>query len=591
MAGKARLKSSTNLTPDDTDPLKADFRNFLWLVWRHLNLPDPTPVQYDLAVWLQHGPRRQVDMAFRGVGKSWITSAFVVWLLYCNPQTKIMVVSASKQRADDFTTFTMRLISEMEVLRFLRPREDQRNSKVAFDVGPARADHSPSVKSVGITGQLTGSRADYIIADDIEIANNSDTEGKRMKLAEMVKEFDAVLKDKQHSPSRVIYLGTPQSEQSIYNELENRGYVIRIWPSRYPKPDKRERYGHRLAPFIQDALDRDPTLAVMPGDAERGQPVDPKRFGHEDLVERELSYGRSGFALQFQLDTTLSDAERYPLKLQDLIVFPLDTLRGPSDLVWGSAPTQRYEKLPAVGLNGDFYYQPMFVSQDFVPYEGSVMFVDPSGRGKDETAYAIVKQLHGRLFFVDYGSFLGGYSEKTLQAICNAARTHAVNLILCEPNYGGGMFTQLLRAESQKLYPVQIEDADWASTQKELRIIDTLEPLMNQHRLVVSPNVIDKDYRSVEGYSTEDAQKYRLFYQMTRITRDRGALAHDDRLEALAGACRYWVESMNRDTMQAHLAAKEAAFDAELEKFKRGVFAGRFNAEPDDGQNPSRIRR
>jgi hypothetical protein len=586
-ASKARLLNNSRLA--DLDPLKSDFRNFLYLVWKHLGLPDPTPVQYDLAYHLQHGPKRQINMAFRGIGKSWITSAFVVWLLYCDPQRKIMVVSASKQRADDFTTFTMRLIMEMEILRFLRPREEQRNSKVAFDVGPARPDHSPSVKSVGITGQLTGSRADYIVADDLEVTNNSDTEGKRAKLANDVKEFDAILKPLK--TSRIIYLGTPQTEQSIYLELETRGYVIRIWPGRYPKPDRVERYGHRLAPWIIKQLEKNPGLATQPGDPMRGQSVEPTRFSHEDLLERELSYGRSGFALQYMLDTSLSDAERYPLKLSDLIVFPLDSVRGPSDLVWGSAPSQRYERLPAVGLNGDAYYQPIFVAKDFLTYEGSVMFVDPSGRGKDETAYAVVKQLHGRLFFTDYGAFRGGYTEKTLEAICMAARKESVNLILCEPNYGGGMFTQLLKAASQRLYPVTVEDADWVRTQKEARIIDTLEPVLNQHRLVVSPQLIERDFNSVDGYPTEAAPKYRLFFQLSRITRDRGALAHDDRLEALAGAVHYWVESMNRDTMKAHLEAKEAKLDAELEKFKNSVFARRFDYIPDDGQNPNRIRR
>lgn len=551
------------------DPLKADFRNFLWMVWKHLGLPDPTPVQYDIAQFLQHGPRRCVIEAFRGVGKSWVTSAFVCWLLYCDPQLKIMVVSASKSRADDFSTFTLRLINEIEILHFLRPREEQRSSKIAFDVGPAKPDHSPSVKSVGITGQLTGSRADYIIADDIEVVSNSATQALRDKLAELVKEFDAVLKP----GGRVIYLGTPQCEQSLYNSLPERGYVVRIWPARYPTADKREKYGAKLAAMISNALDKDPSL--------EGHSTDPDRFSDEDLTEREMSYGRSGFALQFQLDTSLSDADRYPLRLRDLIVLPLDPLRGPSDLAWASGPEQIFDEVPAVGLNGDHYYRPIFVSKEYVQYEGSVMFVDPSGRGKDETTYSVVKMLHGRLFLTDIGAFLGGYDEKTLTDICMAARKQHVNLILCEPNYGGGMFTQLLSAVAMKTYPVEVRDAEWARVQKEMRIIDTLEPIMNQHRLVVCPSVIAKDYRSTEGYSSEDQQGYRLFYQLTRITRDRGALKHDDRLDALAGAVAHWTEYMNRDIEKAHLAHKEALIDAELEKFMSQVIgADRFNPNP-----------
>ncbi len=298
------------------------------MIWQHLNLPKPTVIQYDIANWLQRGPRRMVIEAFRGVGKSWVTAAFVCWQLYCNPQVKIMVVSASKQRADDFSTFTLRLISEVAVLRHLAPKDDQRQSKVAFDVSPARPDQTPSVKSVGITGQLTGGRADIIIVDDVEVPGNSQTQGMRDKLSELVKEFDAVLKP----GGRIIYLGTPQTEQSLYLKLPERGYVVRIWPSRYPTPEKREKYGARLAPLISQALDDDPSLA--------GKPTDEERFSDEELTERELSYGRSGFALQYQLDTSLSDADRYPLKLRDLIVYPLDPERGPTDLVWAAGPSR-----------------------------------------------------------------------------------------------------------------------------------------------------------------------------------------------------------------------------------------------------------
>ncbi|WP_322996972.1 phage terminase large subunit [Castellaniella sp.] len=550
---RSHLLSSTSKT--NPDPLKADFRNFLWLIWQHLNLPEPTPVQYDIASYLQHGPRRLVIEAFRGVGKSWITSAFVCWLLYCNPQLKIMVVSASKARSDQFSVFTLRLIREVDILRFLEPRAGQRESTVAFDVGPARPDHSPSVKSVGITGQLTGSRADVIVADDIEVVNNSSTQAQRDKLAEIVKEFDAILKP----GGRVIYLGTPQTEQSLYNALPERGYVIRIWPARYLLPEKRERYGAKLAPFISDAQDADQSLA--------GLPTDPKRFSHDDLMEREASYGRSGFALQFQLDTSLSDADRYPLKLSDLVVMPLDPYRGPTDLVWVSGTQNALQDLPAVGLSGDRYHAPAWTSGAFEQWEGSAMFIDPSGRGKDETAYVVVKTLHGRMFLTAAGGLKGGYDEETLKSILMVAKKHEVNIILAEPNFGGGMFTALLKGVSQQVYPVKIEDAEWSRTQKEARIIDTLEPVMNQHRLIVCPSVIEQDYKSTETYTVEEQQAYRLFYQMTRLTADRGSLGHDDRLDALAGAVAYWTKVMSRDTERAALDQKERLQDAEIERF------------------------
>lgn len=232
------------------DPLKEDMRNFLYVTWKFLGLPEPTPIQYDIAHYLMTGPRRKIVEAFRGVGKSWITTAYAVWKLYRDPDIKIMVVSASKAAADNFSVFALQLIKGMPELRHLIPRSDQREAKVSFDVGPARESKDPSLRSLGITSQLTGSRADLIIADDIEVTNNSQTQAMREKLAEQVKEFDAILKP----GGEITFLGTPQCEQSIYNVLPQRGYDIRIWPARYPDEAQLAAYGDRLAPLIRQQL-------------------------------------------------------------------------------------------------------------------------------------------------------------------------------------------------------------------------------------------------------------------------------------------------------------------------------------------------
>lgn len=565
---KQTLKGSTHLSTH-RDPLREDFRNFLFLVWKHLNLPPPTKVQYDIAKFLQHGPKRLIIEAFRGVGKSWVTSAFVLWLLYCDPQLNILVVSASKQRADDFSTFTLRLIFEMELLAHLRPTGEQRMSKVSFDVGPARASHAPSVKSLGITSQIAGSRADVLIADDIEVPNNSDTQLKRDKLSEQIKEFDAVLKP----GGRILYLGTPQTEQSIYNLLPDRGYQVRIWPARYPDEERRAKYGSKLAPMIGRELDANPDIV--------GRSTDPERFSDKDLTERELSYGRSGFALQFYLDTSLSDEDKFPLKLSDLIVMGLNPKKAPREITWGSGPELTHEKLQAVGLPGDRYHRPIFYDKDFIDYEGSVMFVDPSGRGKDETAWAVVKQCHGTLYLTHVRATRGhGYSNEVLDRILADAKEQGVTLILVEPNMGDGMFAQLLRARCQLTYPVNVEDADWSKSQKEARIIDTLEPLMNQHRLVVCSKVIEWDYASTEAFPSDEVNKFRLFYQMTRITRNRGSLSHDDRLDAVAGAVAYWLDNMDRNTEVAVEQRKQELLDAELARFMETALGSSYDSAP-----------
>ena len=559
-----QLRTTTSHTPplDPLKEIKKDFRNFLWVVWRHLGLPPPTDVQYDIADWLQHGPRRQIMEAFRGVGKSWITVAFVCWLLLNNPNEKILVTSANESKANEFSTFTLQLIRSLPFLVHLAPRADQRQSLESFDVNGAQPDQAPSVKSVGITGQVTGSRATRIVADDIEIPKNSDTHTKREKLLENIKEFDAVIKP----GGRIYYLGTPQTEQTIYNTLISRGYVMRIWPSRYPSDINK--YGMNIAPWIREAVEKNPKIV--------GTPTDPKRFSDEDLRERELSYGRSGYALQFQLDTSLSDAEKYPLKLSDLIVFPLDTFRAPIDFMWASSAEHIVCQQFTVGLQGDRYHQPAWYSPDVAAYENTLMFVDPSGRGKDETAYVVLKLLHGRIFLVAAGGFLGdGYSPEVLKKLLSVAKKYNAPQILSEPNFGGGMFSKLLQSTAQSEgFSIGAEDAEWSTTQKEARIIDTLEPVMNQHRLIVCPSVIESDYNSTLKYDGDNAPHYRLFYQLTRMVKEKGALPYDDRLDCLAMGVGYYTEQLARDTHRAVLDHKEALLNKELERFMKHALGG-----------------
>ena len=525
-----------------------DFRNFVFLSWDHLGLPEPTPIQLDISQYLQKGPRRRVVQAFRGVGKSWLTSAYVVFRLLHDPRLNVLVVSASKQRADDFSTFTLRLINEIPICQHLKPREDQRNSKIAFDVGPAPASQAPSVVSKGITSQITGSRADLIIADDVESLNNSATFLMREKLLSSIAEFEAVLKP----GGEVIYLGTPQTEQSIYHGLHEKGYDTRIWPARYPDNRLKTAFGTKLAPTLAEGKEGDPT--------------DPRRFNALDLMEREASYGRTGFALQFMLDSTLSDADRYPLKLADLIVLGLNSESAPEKPIWAANISNIVKDIPCVGFNGDRYYGPMDIQGKWIPYEGGVMAIDPSGRGDNETAYAVVKMLNGYLYVTAAGGVKGGYSEETLRKLVKIAKSNTVNRIICESNFGDGMFTELLKPYLVRDYPCTVEEVRH-NIQKERRIVDTLEPVMNQHRLVIDSGVIREDYESTKQYASEKALHYSLMWQMSRMTRNKGALAYDDRIDVLSMAVSFWVEQMGQDAARKMAIRKDDVLQAELDRF------------------------
>lgn len=543
-----------------TARMKADFVFFLFVLWKALSLPVPTRCQIDMAKKLSAGDnRRFILQAFRGIGKSFITCAFVVWKLWNNPDLKFMIVSASKERADANSIFIKRIIDLMPQLQELKPKQGQRDAVISFDVGPAKPDHSPSVKSVGITGQLTGSRADILIADDVEVPNNSATQAARDRLSELVKEFDAILKP----GGTIIYLGTPQNEMTLYRELEGRGYTTTIWPARYPRDRKDwQSYGDRLAPMLQAELEEDPESFYW-------RPTDEVRFDDTDLKERELSYGKAGFALQFMLNPNLSDAEKYPLKLRDLIVADLDPESSPMVYQWLPNPQNKREDVPNVGLIGDSYHTYQTVGSAFSSYTQKILVIDPSGRGKDETGYAVLYQLNGYIFAMEVGGMRGGYEDSTLEALAKIGRKWKVNEYVIEGNFGDGMYLELFKPVAARIHPAAVTEVK-SKGQKELRICDVLEPIMGSHRLIVNAAAIVQDYQSASDKDGVRNPIYSLFYQMTRISRERGALAHDDRLDALAIGVQFFVESMAKDANKGEREVTEEWLEEQMENPRKG---------------------
>jgi hypothetical protein len=524
-----------------------DFRNFLYIVWKHLNLPEPTPIQYDIAEFLQDmSNHNRMVQGYRGVGKSWISSAYVMWRLHLNPELKFLVVSASSNRAKDFTRFCKRLIAEIPILNGLQPSSEQRNSVDSFDVYGISPAHAPYVKAVGVAGQLTGSRADEIISDDIEILQNSITAAMREKLSNVIGEFTSILKPNGY----ITFLGTPQSVDSVYNGLSNT--VFRIYPARYPALEDLDAYKGNLAPRLFEELNKDPLLV--------GQPTDPLRFDEDELLRRELEQGRSTFQLQYMLNTSLTDADRYPLKLNDLIVTELSDTKAPEFVVHSTAAKDMIKDIPLIGMHKDSLHRPSKVSEKWLPYQSIVMSIDPSGLGKDETAYSVVGYTDCVLYLLDNGGFKGGgYDDSVLLALAKIAKRFKVNDVIIENNFGGGMFTKLFRPILLKFHRCGINEVK-STTNKELRIIDTLEPLFNQHKLVVNYSVVDKDLKEIEN--NPRTIDYSLFYQLTRFTREKGSVKHDDRLDSLAMAVEYWIEFMDVD---AETLAKMRA-EEELDK-------------------------
>jgi hypothetical protein len=561
------------LQPEDTWDFYESFPEFTKAVWAQLRLPAPTRRQLQIAQRLQEATSvesaRDIVRAFRGVGKSYLTAAFVIWRLMRNPRDeKVLIVSATGTKAKDFVSMVKTLIRQMPLLAGLVPREDQRDMADAFDVNGSSVAQSKSVTARGITSQITGGRATLIVADDVEIPANSKTEDARTRLLHYTSEFEAIILP----GGDVVFLGTPQTEESIYNRLvKERGYSSYTVPARFPSPEKREGYllkddnGH-----THDILARELIEEFEAGTLKAGDATDPERFNNRELTKRE-GRGRAFFALQYMLDTSLSDAERYPLKQRDLMVMSLNADKAPRTLAWGldSHRLNVIGDIPNLGFSGDMLLGPLFRDAEWRDYEGGgVLFVDPAGRGKDETAWAVVKTLNGLLYVLRVAGHKGTPAEAMVRIALDAKR-FKVSLVEVEPNMAGGIWIEAFKPVLLKTWPggCTVTESEWAKGQKETRIIDTLEPVMTGHRLVFDEGTLKDD-------AGEADRDYSLLYQLTHITRDRGSLAHDDRVDAVAGAVAHLQRALGLDVDQAAKDQRDEEMDRYVERYVEEVSKG-----------------
>ena len=545
----SKIADYRRLSREDKKVLVNDFKEFYKYVFWFLNLPHPTRDQLYMSKFLSQSEHSKISLmlqAQRGLAKSLTLQIFADWLLLRNKNEKIVVLSATSGRAESFTKFCLQLIRTIPLLQHLEPTGEDRTSTKKFDVGGRTPDDSPSVCAFGITSAKTGSRATFIIYDDVEIPENSETASKREKILSAVRDTSNLGVANVFRESCIC---TPQTSESVYDKLvAEDGFIRTIIPAEYP--DDITVYAGSLAPHIERICRQEPHRI--------GQATDARC----DLVHlmKQKQKGKARYKLHYMLDTSMSDAEKYPLKLTDLIVMDLDKEQAPVSIVYSSDKKHCLYDIKHNGFRGDALYSPRYISDgSYKKYEGIAMFIDPSGRGKDETTYCVTAQLGGKIFLLALSGFKGGYEPTVLTALSEVAKLYKVNSITVESNFGDGAFAELLKPVLKPIHNVPVED-NRATKQKEIRIIDTLEPVMMQHRLIVDKSVFMAD-SEVKG-------EYSLTYQMTHIVAMAGCLKHDDRLDVLEMGIAYWKESLARDEKDAEEKFKKEQLLKQLEEYK-----------------------
>ena len=577
------------------------FPYFLTYVMRETGLigpkEEPTRMQLLIADWLWEGLGESgsqfcmasITAAYREASKSYIAGVLALHRLCLDPvNEKVLLIGATAKKPTEISDRMQKTVAAVDLFEPLRPRRDQRQSVIAWDVGPSSIDDAPSVRVSGILSPgLTGSRATFIIPDDIETLSNSITPLKQARLAAAYNEVTAIIKVPAPGQMRraIRGLGTPHVETSLYLELSrNRGYAIRYFPARYPNPSDENEwgcYGGNLCQQLVEEVKQHPWLI--------GMPTDPERFPEEVLAEKETQGTRAWVQLQYQLNCRLSTAEKYPCRLGDLLVLSLDGKALPELLAWSGSPEQRInpfgikDELQCVGMGSDRFYHRPVMQGGWLPRSEvwrTAMAIDPSARGRDEMAWVVLAELNGNVFALDWGGTQAGFEDATLTALCEKAKQWGVQVVLPEPNYGGGMFNQILLPHMQRIYPncsiLGPDEVPWSTAQKEVRIVNTVAPLVQQHRLVVNEARIQSEWEEAER-DPETGHQRTLMFQLSRVTTDRNCLQWIDRLDALAIGCAWFEESAAQDqakvTEQRNAEKLQAVMDAINDESGRGIEA------------------
>lgn len=280
-------------------PRPVSFSEFVW-IWNHRQGQGSPRHHLRMARWLEKqwlkGHRALLLMAFRGSGKSTLVGLFCAWLLCGHPDLRLMVLAADYALAKKMVRNVKRIIERHPLTAHLKP--DQRDQWAAdqFTVRRPGELRDPSMVARGITGNITGSRADVIVCDDVEVPNTSDSAPKRADLRTRLLETDFIL-----VPGGLqLYVGTPHSYYTIYADQ--------------PRPEAGETHA-----FL-DGFER----LEIPLLDRRGQSRWPERFPTENIEMLRRRTGANRFNSQMMLRPVNSihsrlDPERLQLYDAELV--------------------------------------------------------------------------------------------------------------------------------------------------------------------------------------------------------------------------------------------------------------------------------
>lgn len=508
--------------------LRSDFVYFMEYMFKHhLDLPSPTPMQRLFADILQKSPnRRMIMLAYRGFAKTTIINLYLVWELWNDPKKQQAIWGQNQNFAADSVGQMLGWVQNFPILHKIAPLRTQQQSTFGFDT-PAKPPHvrGASVNALSIGGGITGSRADTLVIDDPETTQNGYTQQRRENLDRAMSEATMVIKE---GTGRIIVPGTPHFDRSLYTRLKAKGYRIFIFPMTVPPKEVADACWEHYPKQIRDLILRLP----------EGTPLD--RFSQEE-VNMRMAEGRVTYERQCLLNLYRSSGTDRPLDITRIILYDANTRGLPVSLEHAREPNYVAEEMSAYSCAdlGEKFYRPFKVAESIQPYEDKIVYVDPSGQGKDELVYVSGGASSGYLVIFKVEGLRGGVTRENLETIIDHAISIGATKICWESNLNTG--AEWCRAVMDEKYaprfgrenlPLVVPIHQQAN--KEQRIIGTLDPIINSGRMIVTPEAIMSDYLSAQDKGLDSFQDFTLTAQISNFS-PRDKLPFDDRIDGLAG--------------------------------------------------------
>jgi hypothetical protein len=195
-----------------------------FMIWARIMRWTVPPLHLVICEWLErcHEPVRVLTV-FRGAAKSTIYAVFKAWRLYRDPALRNLIWSEDTKLAKKMTRDVISILRRHPLCRGILPQANPGTEE--FWVAGATDARNPSMAAYGVMSNATGSRADNIDFDDIEVPKNIGNAEAREKLRQRISEATHIIVP----GGQKTYIGTPHTHDSLYDEqVEGGAAVLKI---------------------------------------------------------------------------------------------------------------------------------------------------------------------------------------------------------------------------------------------------------------------------------------------------------------------------------------------------------------------------